>query len=602
MITDKDFNVIADYIVNEYEERKRRRSDLEQQWKEIDRQLKMQPDKRHKLDANGNPDRRKAWLPETELPLQSQTLEVLTADAKRLKFPDSGDWFEAFALMSDDYLDENDLSTIIAGDKAEVPSVLDQDNVNKLVQGAVAHCHRQYDFNAHMDMVDAEAFKYSCGIGLVKPVKKHVFSETARGIVKEERKIPIFYPRSIKNTYLDDSKHALMHEGDMIAPATISVYTKKLKDIMLAAEKGGKTVETGGWMPQKVKNLKGDKNGNVTVIEYSGDIVVPKDDPLFFTNHTFTVAIGTKNNKSIRKVIRVQKNTEKIIEFHYHREHIDSAYGSSPLMKGRPIQLAAVDALNKLLMAGALNVQPPISYSPDDQFFAGIGGPNVYPGAAWQTTDGIREHQIGDPNALFAVYAGLLQQYADVTGVNAPRLGAQTVSHTTAFAKEAELARGTIRTVDYVKSSLEGPMVQVLDAEYEILRKTMPETDLYIEAYGGFVTIDKSYLPEAIFKANGAGGPAEENAKMQRKLQSMQQALGLEQLRVQAVQIKAQTGQDTVINIESAIKQTLRDGGWSDIDAITNGVSNGVAEIPGVAGNTVIPTAPGTAIQAISQV
>ena len=600
MVSEKDFDAIAEFIVNELDERQSRRGDLEKQWKEIDRQLRMQPDKRHKLDANGNPDRRKAWLPETELPLQAQTLEVLMSDARRLKFPTSGEWFEAFALMTDDYLDKNDLSAIISGDKAEVPSVLDQDNLNKLVQGAISHCHRQYGFADHMDMVDAEAFKYSVGVGIVRPVRKHVFARSAKGILKKEQVLPIFYPRSIKYTYLDDSKHALMHEGDMISPSTLSVYTKKLKDVLLAANQGGKTIDTGGWMPNQLKSLKADKHGNITVVEFSGDLVVPKSqDPLFFTGHTFTVAIGTKNDKSIRKVVRVQENHAELIEFHYHREHIDSAYGSSPLMKGAPIQKAAVDALNKLLMAGALNVQPPISYSPDDAYFAGNNGPNVFPGAVWPTIDGIAPHAIGDPSAMLAVYAGLLQQYADVTGINAPRLGAQTVSHTTAYAKEAELARGTIRTVDYVHSSLDGPMTQLLDAEYRILKKVFKETELYIESYGGFVTIDKNYLPEAIFKVHGAGGPAEENAKMQRKLQSMQQAMGLEQLKAQADQIKAQTGQQTVINIERAIKQILREGGWSDVDAITNGILEGPEQVPRVAGNPSVATAPGAALQAL---
>ena len=107
-------------------------------------------------------------------------------------------------------------------------------------------------------------------------------------------------------------------------------------------------------------------------------------------------------------------------------------------MKGYPIQVAAVDALNSLFEAAAIKNRPPISYDKDDIEFTGSGGPRIFPSASWPTLGDIKVHtEIGDPAAMFAIYQGLLQQYADVTGTTAPRLGAQTVSHTTAFAKTA---------------------------------------------------------------------------------------------------------------------------------------------------------------------
>src|SRR3989304_9319185 len=83
---EKDFNKIAEQIYEIYMERKNKRSVYDRTCKEIDRQLRMEPDISHKLDSEGRPDRNKAWMPEVELPLQAQTLEVLTAEARGLQF------------------------------------------------------------------------------------------------------------------------------------------------------------------------------------------------------------------------------------------------------------------------------------------------------------------------------------------------------------------------------------------------------------------------------------------------------------------------------------------------------------------------------------
>src|SRR4030067_911579 len=157
-----DYPQIVEYITDEWTRRKgsESRCSAERDWKEIDRQLRMSPDISHKLDAQGRPERNKAWMPEMELPLQSQTREVLTADARRMIFPDSGPWFEAHAAMTDAYLKRVDFQSFVAGDENEVPSLITQDNADKLVHGVLDFWHRQYDFAGHLDLINAEAFKY----------------------------------------------------------------------------------------------------------------------------------------------------------------------------------------------------------------------------------------------------------------------------------------------------------------------------------------------------------------------------------------------------------------------------------------------------------
>ncbi|NUP96652.1 MAG: hypothetical protein HUU28_10865, partial [Planctomycetaceae bacterium] len=74
--------------------------------------------------------------------------------------------------------------------------------------------------------------------------------------------------------------------------------------------------------------------------------------------------------------------------------------------------------------------------------------PRIAPYEIWRTLTKPEVVAVGNPAGLLQVYLGYLKQYEDLTGVSAPRLGAQTKSHTTAFAVDAEITRGLVRTVD----------------------------------------------------------------------------------------------------------------------------------------------------------
>jgi len=220
--------------------------------------------------------------------------------------------------------------------------------------------------------------------------------------------------------------------------------------------------------------------------------------------------------------------------------------------------------------------------------FAQSGGPKIFPGVAWPSSGEITVHDEvgGDPNVFFSVFEGMRREYSNVTGTDAPRLGAQTVSHTTAYSKEAELARGTIRTVDYVRTTLKGGLARWLDIEYRIGKKVMKKTDIYIPAYNGFVTINKSHLPDlVVFEAHGSGGPAEEQTKRQERLASLQLAINFDQMKMQQQMALGQPPKSS-LNMDSIIEQTLLEGGWTDIDAITSAetTTTGPQQQTGMAG------------------
>lgn len=600
--TQTDWEWIADYIGEEHHRRKKDRKHLELHWGEIDRQLRMEPDVRRKMDVDGNIDARKRWMAEMELPLQSQTLEVLTADSRRLKFPDSGPWFMPHAEMSDKYLERVDFKSFIAGDENEVHSKINQDNADKLVEGWINHIHRQYDFFANYDQIDAEAFKYGTGVGRLRAIKKPVIMQTAKGVVKEDQLIPVLVPQSLKKTYLDDREYVQMNEGMMLGPAVIYERTLQFEQIRIAATKGSNDPNSpmGGWMPSMLSKVDPDKNGSVMVLEYEGDLVVPRKTTrsLVIPGAIVTVVVGNSDKTTTRRVIRFRFRSTPYTSYilhPYHIEDIETPYATSPLMKGRPIQMAATHTLNQLIDSGELSVRPPVSWNKNDPNLVAQGGPVIEPSALWETngTSQIVIHNdIGEPSTMFNNYVGLLQQYYDVTGVNQPRLGAQTASHTTAFAKEAELSRGTIRTVDYVRASMKGPMTKLLYMEYDLSKRLMKgRNTVYIDSYRGFVEIEKTHLPDNVmFEAFGSGGPAEAQSKRQDRLTSLQFAMQIDQLKVQ-------TGVGEPMNYDEIQKQVLQDGGWIDVDPFfaegANGTDQGPPAVPPTGG---VDAGPGAAV------
>lgn len=596
-----DFPIIADYIIEEKERRKRDRKDREKIWSEIDRQIAMTPDTSHKkMISNGGlvDDEDKAWMPECELPLQAQTLEVLKADARRMLFPDAGPWFQSHAALTDEYLGRVDFQALISGDVNEVPTQIDQDAADKLVYGVVSHFHRQYDFFGNVDLINAESFKYGMGVGRARIVNKEVIINKATGAVSQKQKIPVLFPRSIKSTYLDDRCYSVMNEGHIIGPAHIFCGHKHIEDLRIAAKNGSSDPEdeNGGWMPAALNDIEG-KKGLVEVIEYEGDLVVPRKTAgnIYIPGAIVSVVLDGKERQVYRFRLR-KYDFSSYIEFPYHQEHIEDPYATSPLMKGWPIQKAAVDAMNRLLIVAALNGGPPLSWDSDNPTLAARGGPVIKPYAKWKSTGkgSVEVHQIGDPVALWQLYTGFLMQYSDVVGVNAPRLGAQTVSHTTAFAKDQEITRGVARTVNYVRNTLKGPLTKWVDMAYQMGRDVIKDSTIFIEAYNGFVDINKDYLPDiVVFDVHGSGGPQEEAIKNQNKLGSLQMALSMEQLAIAS-------GMPPSINIQRAQDEVLRNGGWTDTSVFfsTNGPSEATPVQPDMAGN---PQGLGTGVTAALQ-
>jgi hypothetical protein len=577
----RDWQYVADHVIEEYERRKSDRRDLEKVWKDIDRQIAMEPERAFKYivkDGSRIIDDRKAWMAETELPLQAQALEVLSSDARRMLFPQTGSWFRAHAAVTDEYLKSVDFTSIILGDEAEVPSLINQDNADKLVEGFLLDMFGESfggeDFYTRVDRINAESFKYGMGVGRARRYKKTLYMKGRGGVQKDTRCIPVMAPASIKNLYLDNPKPS-MHSAQLLEPGHIARDYIKLENLHMAANRGSDDPddEDGGWMPSNLKKIVADDKGYVTLLEYEGDLVVPRKTTrsMVLAGCIVTVVLGGKDGSSAsRGVVRFRwrkSHCSSYLLFPYHYESAGEPYPTSPLMKGRPVQIAATDACNRFLDSAALKIGSPVSYDRSSMAFAQEGGPSIFPYALWPTTDGVKVHSEvgGEPASMAAAMSQLVNLYAELTGVLPARLGAQSVSHTTAFAKDAELQRGAVRTVDYVQSVGQGAMTHWLDMAYKMGRDEISSRDtvvFFIAAYGGYVEVTKDQLPEkAIFEWFGSGGPAEEHQKRMMRVQSLQLALQMDQL-------GAAYGKPPTVDLGSAVAQVLREGGWTDLDSL----------------------------------
>ena len=598
----RDWNTIAEFVKDEFSTRKTARKDLEKVWKEVDRQIAMEPEISFKKLPNGKIDTKKAWMAETELPLQAQALEVLKADARRISFPDAGSWFRAHAETTDEYLQRADFQSMVLGDENEVPSRITQDNADKLVEGFLMQIFREpvrdEDYFTRQDRINAEAFKYGVGPARARIENKALYVKTPMGIRRELRRIPVLMPSSIKNVYLDDPKPST-HSAQSFEPAHISVDKLKLENLQIAASRGSNDPDDadGGWMPQNIRGLEADDDGYVTLLDMEGTIVVPRKTTrsVVIPNAIVTVAMGGKSGgKQTSGVVRFRFSKypwSSWFLFPYNYEGADCIYPTSPLMKGRPVQMMATDALNRLMDSAMLKCAPPVSYDKTDMGFGQGGGPQIYPFAQWASADpnAIKAHTElgGDPSALAGVLSNAINLYAELTGVLPSRLGAQTNSHTTAFAKDAELQRGAVRTVNYVRQSGHGPMTRWLSCAYSMGREALGKDSatFFINSYEGYVEVSKEQLPDrATFEWFGSGGPSEEVQKRQQRLSSLQLALQMDQL-------GAAMGKPPKIDLDSAISQVLREGGWSDVDAIVS--AGAPPQVPALG--------PGPAVAALQQ-
>jgi hypothetical protein len=333
---------------------------------------------------------------------------------------------------------------------------------NVLPRRVLDFIHGRYDLRSAWDSLNGEALKYGTFVGRLKMVE--LGPESYRGTTQ---KIPMLIPRTIKHTYLDDSPQKVLDEGLSIRPLIIEYDIIHIHDLWLAAS-GGKTNprnQDGGWMQENAMLVKPQANpkDHAEMLEAEGDLTVELDgEVVVIENGMFTVAIGSNGPMVVRFRINQMPFSTYLVG-KYHHEDVLSPYGVGPLMKGAGLQAIATLMYNEMSAISALQARPPMWVTPDDPQMKALRT-LVEPGLILRSQTKPEPITIGNLGALSAALGQVLLHYADVTGTTRPRLGAQTKSHQTAFAIGTEQTRGAVRTVDYVRTVMHGPMQNFLHA------------------------------------------------------------------------------------------------------------------------------------------
>lgn len=580
-----DWTALADYIKAEQTRRAENRRDKEKICREVDRQIAMRPKTRRHNDAT-----RPMWYPDIELPLQFNALEVIAADCRRLLFPRTGDWFKVRAEISDEYearWHDRRLQRALIG-KEPLPMQLDQETADVLIMSALKHYHQFYDFRGNFDALLCEGIKYGTMVGRIKAVRHAGFSKDYRGVRAESLKGPALIPCSFWNTYLDDSWNAMMHEGENLGPSTIRRFWQPLEDLKKVAASG-----QGGWIKQDVDSLIGKAGedghkGLVELLEFEGDLLVPREiRSIFLTNVIVTVAVGQKAG-----VVRFQENPmpfRSYVSDYYFKDAIRSPYGSSPLVKGKPLQELATEMANDWAAVARLNGLPPVVYDRNDPTLTAMGGPQIHPNALWPTDapNAIEAIQIGDVSALMNGFFAAVKQYEDTTGVNDARRGARLKSHTTAEAANIEASQGISRTDDFVTGLETGILPTILHMEFEIIKaiaRTPQPVSINSEGIEGWVQLAAQDLADLVeFEVVGSEGALEPRQKAQDWGAACTFA-------VQMATAAAQFGVPVPLNFQEMITEMYEYAGFNDTARVVGAVpaiSGGAAAesaIPGIAG------------------
>lgn len=572
-LSSRDMLDIGATVKQELERRRMARHDLEAEWKEVDRQIAMDPPPRETSSGS-----EQDWFPDVELPLQFNALEVIAGDARGLKFPRGSEWYAVSAELSQQYIDrfqERREGTPLLQPSPQTVSdqiVLDQETANVLVKATMDHFHRLYDFRQQINLFDAEMIKYGTGCVRVRPVQLASFNDDFRGL-KSKRLGPATIACSIKNTYLDDSAPAILHEGVKSSRSVIRTYTQRLEDLRRAARKGG---PDKGWIVSQVNKLKakGDENGRrnfVELAEVEGDVIVPKQAgrSIFLPNVILTVAMGPGEPRPVR----FRRNPVPFNSYaigHYMRHDVLSPYGVSPLMKGASVQEGASLTFNNMQAVAALSGQPPIAYDRNDQELAAMGGPAVFPGAQWPTDspNAIERMDISSLGDLLNVFLSLNTMYENLTGANDPRRGAPARSHTSATASENEIARGVARTNDFVSDVEKGPLTTVLHMEYAILKQVLTSPLPVCIQTGGIEGWARVAAPDladnVMFEVQGSSGVASER-------QRSQDFLAAANFAVQLAGLAAQLQIRLPINFEEIVTEVFNRAGIQNASRFVGG-------------------------------
>ncbi len=506
-ITKKDWKFIESYIKEEADRRQNHqfRREHETIWREVDRQLRMEPLTR--VTEVGQAAK-KSWHNAIELGELSKISEIVSADVMRITFPQERDWFEPHV--------EQPTQT-----NPETGEMQIDDDLQVIMDGTLRALMVQQFFD----------FGFAARFELSVKESLHHGSFVAETVWDAELKVmdgakisqvtsPVWVPHSMWNCFPDPSPAVIgtnmFYGGSMIIQSFMPKH--KLK-----------RMQGEGWMTSQFEKIPDDEHtekGRLTkdlkLVTYYGDLNIERqgDGDIYLPNSKAILANGV--------IVYWKPNDlpySPIIYGGYERQDVRDPYFTSPIIKQAPTAKVASILANKFLDGVALQGEPPIVYDSGDPDFAESGGPAIWPGAKTGTKGGVafQQVQIGDPKWALEGLQLTLRQLQEGTGVSSVRTGVPNSDRQTATEVTKVEQGGEVRTVDFIRKLVPN-LRTYLHMHHALNMKNLKEYSFYSDNMDSpdFVRItsaDLKPLESARFDVVGAKGVLGEEQRLQRTTQ-----------------------------------------------------------------------------------
>ena len=500
-IAKKDWDKCAERVKAEHESRKGQkfRTKHEEIWKEVDRQIAMEPMRRYRKDGvEIDPE----WRSVMELGELSKASEIITADVMRLTFPTNRSWLEVHSELPVE-LDP------VSGKNS--PDAKIQDMADRAYRALLVQQHMDFGLKGRYELSVKEALHHG---SYVSEIRWEPRSRVYDGSSLNMTAAPVWVPYSMWNSYPDPSPSVigtdLFYTGSMILVDFVPRHI--LKQIM----KGdGWFTENFDKIPKKTNSNKNVETEDIEIVKHYGDIVIDRGDgDIYLPNAKFLLANGIPIYYAPNEL-----PYPSIIYSGYERMDVRDPYYTSPLIKLSPMQKLGSQLANKLIDSMVMAVEPPVAYDANDPQLVLDGGPRMHPGAkiGVKGSYGVKEIKVGDPQSAMTGLEFVIAQLNQGLGINAIRSGAgDDVSDKTASEINMTDIKAEIRTGEFVDKQERHALRPFLYMQHELNKANLKSYTFYnpeIDA-PDFMTVQGSDIPQnVVFDVIGSRGAIGEKAR-----------------------------------------------------------------------------------------
>lgn len=527
----KDGENIAAFIKKTLEARRGKdfRKTAERMWKEVDRQVSMEAMERTAKNQNSQD-----WRSAIEIGELSRSSEVLSADIRRMAFPQNRAWFDPHVKIEP---------------KEAAEAQISEEELQQFTDGALralmAQQQLDFAFKSRTDLSVKEALHHGGYVAEVDDIS--MLGSTPDGAVSEIN-APVWVPHSMWNCYPDDApsvvQGALFYTGSMIICSYMSQNTLD-------------NVSGKGWIKETISKLEKPKEDH-EVVWYHGDVTISrtKGSDIYLPN----VKCGAIKDKLVYYMPNDLSHS-RIIYNGYERLDVRNPYYISPLMKMSPTQKIATVLSNKLIDSIELKVEPSCVYDGNDPDMVMTGGPDFTPGSKTPSKNlaNFKINDVGDPGAALTGVQFYISELQKGTSVDSIRSGMTSSTEQTATEVERTRQGGQIRTIDFLdKHELQG-LRPFLYLQHESNLKNLKTYQFYSAEMDSpdFVSVSGEDLPKTVhFDVVGSKGMIEED---QRQAATMQ-----------VTQFMYSIGAGNKINIDKLAKEMYQDAGNKNPERFLN--------------------------------